>query len=84
MLGKLRNLQLIEGDLQIMIRMFLYSEEEEIIEKDPRFSKANYSSRKNYSIETAILEKRLIFDNSMINIENTIYTFTDLKAYYNR
>jgi len=83
-LGKLRNLQLIKGDLQIMIRMFLYSEEKEIIEKDPRISKVNYSSHKNYSIETAILEKRLVFDSSMINMENTIYTLTDLKACYDQ
>ena len=67
-----------------MMRMFLYSEEEEIIEKDPRFSKANYGSQKNYLIETAILEKRIIFDSSMINMQNTIYAFTDLKAYYDQ
>ena len=64
--------------------MFLYSEEEEIIEKDSRFSKANYSSQKNYSIEIAILEKRIIFNSSMINMQNTNYAFTDLKACYNR
>jgi len=68
MLGKLRNLQLIEGYLQIMIRIFLFSEEEEIIKKDPRFSKANYGSRKNYLIETAILEKRIILDSRMLNM----------------
>ena len=83
LLGKLRNLQLIEGDLQIMMRMFLSIDEEELIEKDPRFSKANYGSRKNYLIETAILEKRIIFDYSILNMQNTIYTFTDLKACYN-
>ena len=64
------------------MRIFLYSDEEEIIERDPRISKANYSSRKNYSIEIAILEKRLVFDCSMINMEKTIYSFTDLKACY--
>ena len=66
-----------------MMRIFLYAEEEEIIEKDPRISKVNYGSRKNFLIETAILEKHLIFDNSMINMTNSIYTFTDLKACYN-
>ena len=44
--------------------------------------KANYGSRKNYSIETAALEKRLVFDSSMISLENTIYAFADLKAHY--
>ena len=67
-----------------MIRIFLCTDGEELIEKDPRFSKANYGSRLNYSIETALLEKRIIFDNSMLTMENTIYTFTDLKACYNK
>ena len=58
---KLRNLQLIEGNLQIIMRIFLNSDKEEIIKRDLRISKVNYSSRKNYSIETAILEKRLVF-----------------------
>ena len=65
-----------------MIRMFLSTDEEELIEKDLRFSKANYGSRKNYSIETVILEKRIIFNHSILNMQNTIYTFTDLKACY--
>ena len=58
---KLRNLQLIEGNLQIIMRIFLNSDKEEIIKRDLRISKVNYGSRKNYSIETAILEKRLVF-----------------------
>ena len=61
LLGKLRNLQLIEGGLQIMMRMFLSAEETETIENDDRFSKGNYGSRRKYSIETAILEKRRSF-----------------------
>ena len=84
LLGKLQNLQLIEGDLQIMMRMFLFADGKELIEKDPRFSKANYRLRLNYSIKTALLEKRIIFDNSMLTMENTICTFTDLKVCYDR
>ena len=57
----MRNLQLIEGNLQIIMRIFLNSDKEEIIKRDLRISKVNYGSRKNYSIETAILEKRLVF-----------------------
>ena len=83
-LGKLWNIILIEGNLQIRIRIFLYSNKEELIEKDDCFSKANYSSRKNYSIESAILEKRIIFDNSLITLKLTVYNLTDLKSYYNR
>ena len=32
----------------------------------------------------ALLEKRLIFDNSIITTKSTIYNLTDLKSYYNR
>ena len=81
-LGKLRNITLIEGDLQMMIRYHLYSENEEIIEADARFSKVNYGSRKNFSIETVLLEKRLILDNILIVTKPTIYTLTDLKSCY--
>jgi len=83
-LGKLRFITLIEGDLQLNMRIHLASNKEELIEKDNRFSKANYGSRKNYSIETAILQKRLIFDNSLIEMKPSIYNFTDLKSCYDR
>ena len=55
-LGKLRNITLIEGDIQINMRIQLSSGGEEKIEKDSRFSKSNYGSRKNYAIESAILQ----------------------------
>ena len=83
-LGKLRFITLIEGDLQMNMRTHLASNEEELIEKDNRFSKANYGSRKNYSIETAILQKRLIFDNSLIEMKPSTHNFTDLKSCYDR
>lgn len=77
-MGKLCNITLIEGDLQMMMRLYLNSEKEELIETDSCFSKANYGSRKNYSIKTALLEKRLIFDNSLITTKPTVYALTDL------
>ena len=58
-LGKLRIITLIEADLQCVMRMCLGDEDEEMIENDTRFSKANYGLRKNYSIETALLEKKI-------------------------
>ena len=67
-----------------MMRIYLLAKEEKIIKKDERFSKANYGSRKNFSIESAILEKRLILDNSLLTTEYTIYTLTDLQSYYDR
>jgi len=54
------------------------------IEVDPRISKANYGSRANYSIENALLKKRIIYDYSTLLYQCTIYNITDLEAYYNR
>ena len=84
LLGKLRIITLIEADLQYLMRIYLSNEEEENIEKDSRFSKANCGSRRNYSIESASLEKRLIFDNSMISGKESVYAITDLQACYDR
>ena len=53
--------------------------EEELIESDSRFSKANYGSRKNYSIESVLLKKQLVFDNSMLLGKEQIYAVTDLQ-----
>ena len=83
-LGKLRIITLIEADWQYVMRMFLDDGDEEIIEDDSRFSKSNYGSRKNYSIETALLEKRLILDHSLLTCNLTIYCLTDLQSCYDR
>ena len=66
-LGKLRTIQLIEADLQLLMRIFLGLRDNKQIESDEMFLKSNYSSRKNYSIESAILEKWLIYDTSMLS-----------------
>jgi len=66
------------------MKIYLGDKNEELIERDSRFSKANYGSRKNYSIESALLEKRLIFDNSMLSGKETIYTLIDLQSCYDR
>ena len=82
LLGKLWNLQLIEGDAQIMMHIFLLAEETENIENVDRFSKANYGSKRKHSIETAKLEKRLVFDHSVIATKKTICNLTHLKSCY--
>ena len=56
-IGKLQIIQLIEADLQLIIRIFLKYEIKRKIEKDLRILKANYGSRSKYSIENRILEK---------------------------
>jgi len=65
-LSKLRIIQLIEANLQLLMRIFIVSRNENLIEKDHRISKSNFGSRKYYSIETVILKKRLLYDTSMI------------------
>ena len=54
------------------------------IETDRRISKYNFGSRRNYSIETALLEKRMIYDASKHDGKITIYNLTDLEACYDR
>ena len=83
-LGKLRTITLIEVNLQHVMRMCLNDDEEELIEEDERMSKSNYGSRKNYSIENAILEKRLVMDKSLISCKKTTCHLTDLKSCYDR
>ena len=71
-IGKLRTIVLIKADLQCIMRMHLSDEYGEIIEKDNRFLKWNCSSRSNYSIEIEILEKRLMFNNSLLSAKVVI------------
>ena len=54
------------------------------IKKDPRISKSNFGSRPEYSIEIAILQKRIIYDNSKLTNQITVHNMTDLEAYYDR
>ena len=82
--GKLWTVTLIEADLQYVIRMYLSGKIEEKIEQDDWFSKANYISRKNYLIETAILKKRLIYNLSKLTRNPTLHNMTDLEACYDR
>ena len=55
-----------------------------MIDSDDRFSSANYELRKNFSIKIPILEKRLIFNTSLLSLKPIIYNLTDLKSCYNR
>ena len=77
-IGKLRNIILIEGDLQIAMRIHVNSDEEELIENGSRFSSTDFGSRNNYNVAAAILYKRLIFDNSLVTMKYKIHALTDL------
>ena len=77
-------MQLIEADLQLLIRILINNRNKLNIEYDERILKSNYRSRMNYSIENVILEKRLWYNNSLLGGKTTIHNMTDLKAYYDR
>ena len=63
-IGKLRTIQLIEADLQLLMQIFLGLRMKGVIEQDPRILKFNFRLQKYYSIEEAILEKRMIYESS--------------------
>jgi len=83
-IGKLRTIQLIEANLQLLIQISIGMRNSENIEKNNNLSKYNFGSRRNYSIDTALLEKRLIYDASIKNEELHIHNMTDLEACYDR
>ena len=62
--------------------IFLECRNKGSIEKDPILSKFNYRSRRFYSIDEAILEKRLIYDISRYNKQSIIHVITNLEVYY--
>ena len=80
--GKLQTIQLIEADLQLLMRICISNRMKGKIENDKRISKANYGSWLKYSINNTILEKWLIYDQVKMTIEPTVYNMTDLEACY--
>ena len=54
-LGKLRIMQLIEADLQLIMRLFAVERLDDSIKKDNRIEKTNHGLRLNYSIDKIIL-----------------------------
>ena len=83
-LEKLKIVQLIEGDVQILIRTLVNQRNKFQIEDNPRIAKYNYRSRLYYSIEDMLLEKRLMCNNSLLNGKRTIHNMTDLKSCYDQ
>ena len=63
-LGKMRIIELIEGDLQIIVRACVGLRNDDNIKNDERLSKFNFGSRKQCSIESALLEKKVLHDTS--------------------
>ena len=84
MIGNLRTIQLIEADLQLIMIIFITQKNSETFKKGSRISKYNFSSRQNYLIEEALLEKRLLYGISTKNRKQIVYTIKDFELYYNR
>ena len=55
--GKLQTIQLIEANLQLLMRICISNRTKGKIENNERISKAKYRFRPKYSIDNAILEK---------------------------
>ena len=71
-LGKLHTIQLIEADLQLVMRIFIKYRNQNKLEINDRMSKFNYGSRREYSIEDTLLEKHLIYDSSIITMKKPL------------
>ena len=83
-MGKLRTIQLIEGDLQLLMRVFIGGRNDKNVENDDRLSTFNYGSQANYSTQTAILENRLMCDLVVRERKIMMHNTSDLKACYDR
>lgn len=83
-LGKLRIIQLIEADLQLMLSIFFSLWNDSNIEEDLRLLKCNFGMRKGYSVKNAILEKQLLFESNSCIQKQFVYTFSNMEACYHR
>ena len=62
------------------MRMFINIRNKGNMEAYQRVSKRNYGSRLGYSIEDTILEKRLVFDNSLATGIHIFHAITYFQA----
>ena len=83
-LDKLRVIQLIEGDLQLLLRMLVTNRSAIVAEDSERLSKYNYGNRKGYDIHSAIVEKSFINDLTSFTNYATIHYIDDRKVCYDR
>ena len=81
-LDKLREIELIKGDLQLMFRLHVGLRDDKKIKNNSRLSTLNFASRKYYSIKSALLERRLPCDASKCNNKSTVYLLSDLESCY--
>ena len=83
-IDKLRIIQLIEGDLQLIISIYVGLSNYRNIRSDKRILHFNFDSPKDYSIKSVLLEKCLIYDSSKYHNKPTMHLLSDLEACYDR
>lgn len=83
-LGKLRTIQLVEGDLKLVMRVLVTLRNSKRAEKSNRLSIYNFGNRKNFDIQTALLEKQLIKDSATVNNLPILHYLDDRQACYDR
>ena len=74
-------MKLIEADLQLIMRICIDVRRNEKEEYYSRLSIYNLVSRKGYSLESLILEKRLMHDMRVCNEESMVYNMSDIEAW---
>ena len=82
LLGKLRTMQLVEEDFQLLMRVFINEIMVGLIDTDEIISKVYWGSRKGHYADDLILEKILLFYCSMQNMEEIVHNFTNLESWY--
>lgn len=83
-LGKLHTIQIVEGDLQLLMRVLITLRNSERAERSDRLSCFNFGNRRNYDIQTAILEKQVIKDTANTLHLPIIHYLDDRQACYDR
>ena len=81
-IGKLHTIYLIEVYLQLMMRIVINERNSRSVKNNERVPKINYRSRKEYSVKDVILEKRIIYNSSIMIVTYTIHNITNLQACY--
>ena len=79
-INKLRDMKIIEAYLQLLMRIFLGLRISDNYKNDMIMSEHNYLSRKRFSINSALLEKRLIFDLARKTDDLFAHTTSDLET----
>ena len=81
-LGKLRAIELIEGDLELLTRIFVGLRNDESTKNNNILSTFNFRFRKQHSIESMLLENLLICYTSKCNNEPIMHLLLDLESCY--